>query len=126
MVHLNAEASSSKVKLDDVRAPKVAQVDSEELDEGLVHMLGERLERAAGNFKVCCSLTDHVYIQCEADGAQTDWKTFLKPEIALVLKLVVFKYSFFGSTAGSPGSRLQNLKLVGPDSRKRETCTASV
>lgn len=52
MVHVNAEASSSKVKLDDVRAPKVAQVDSEELDEGLVQMLGERLERAVGNFKV--------------------------------------------------------------------------
>lgn len=50
---------------------------------------------------------------------KSDWKTSLRPEIALVLKLVVFKYSFFGSTTASPGSRLQNLKLVGPDSRKR-------
>ena len=52
MVHVNAEASSSRVTLDDVRAPKVSQVDSEDLDEGLVQMLGERVEKAFGNFKV--------------------------------------------------------------------------
>lgn len=55
MGHVNAEASSSRVTLDDVRPPKVAQVDADELDEGLVQMLGERLERAVGNFKVCPS-----------------------------------------------------------------------
>lgn len=52
MGHVNAEASSSRVTLDHPRAPKVAQVDADELDEGLVQMLGERVERAAGNFKV--------------------------------------------------------------------------
>ena len=34
-------------------APKVSQIDAGELDEGLVHMLGERLERAVANFRVC-------------------------------------------------------------------------
>lgn len=53
MGQVNAEASSSRVTLDHPRAPKVAQVDADELDEGLVQMLGERVERAAGNFKVC-------------------------------------------------------------------------
>jgi peroxin-2 len=48
MGQVNAEASSSKIPL----APKVAQVDAEELDEGLVQMLGERVEKAVGNFKV--------------------------------------------------------------------------
>lgn len=53
MGHVNAEASSSRVTLNYPRAPKVAQVDADELDEGLAQMLGERVERAAGNFKVC-------------------------------------------------------------------------
>jgi peroxin-2 len=48
MGQVNAEASSSRIQL----APKVAQVDADELDEGLVQMLGERVERAVGNFKV--------------------------------------------------------------------------
>jgi hypothetical protein len=48
MGQVNAEASSSRIPL----APKVAQVDADELDEGLVQMLGERVERAVGNFKV--------------------------------------------------------------------------
>jgi peroxin-2 len=52
MGQVNAEATSSRVTLDHPRAPKVAQVDADELDEGLVHMLGERVERAVGNFKV--------------------------------------------------------------------------
>lgn len=33
-------------------APRVSQVDAEELDQDLVSMLGERVERALGNFKV--------------------------------------------------------------------------
>jgi len=48
MGQVNAEASSSRLPL----APKVAQVDADELDEGLVQMLGERVEKAVGNFKV--------------------------------------------------------------------------
>lgn len=37
-----------------------------------------------------------------------------------MLKLVVFKYSFLDATSASPGAKLQNMKLVGPGSRKRE------
>jgi peroxin-2 len=48
MGQVNAEASSSRLPL----APKVTQVDADELDDGLVQMLGERVERAVGNFKV--------------------------------------------------------------------------
>lgn len=46
------EASSSRVTLDHLRAPKVNQVDADELDEGLAQMLGERVERSLANFKV--------------------------------------------------------------------------
>jgi hypothetical protein len=49
------EATSSRVTLDHLRAPKVNQVDAEELDEGLAHMLGERVERSLSNFKVSTS-----------------------------------------------------------------------
>lgn len=37
----------------------------------------------------------------------------------MVIKLVMFRHSFFGSSTASPGARLQNLKLVGRDSVKR-------
>jgi hypothetical protein len=43
---------------------------------------------------------------------QLDWTRDLKPEIGLVIKLVVFKFSFFESNTASPGASLQNLKLV--------------
>jgi hypothetical protein len=33
-------------------APRVSQVDADELDEGLVSMLGEKVGQALGNFKV--------------------------------------------------------------------------
>jgi peroxin-2 len=56
MGHVAAVASSSRVTLDQPRAPKVSQVDADELDEGLSQMLGERVERAVGNFKVCLLL----------------------------------------------------------------------
>lgn len=36
----------------------------------------------------------------------------LKPEIHLILKLVIFRLSFFGLTQASPGAKLQNLKLI--------------
>jgi peroxin-2 len=53
MGHVDAVASSSRVTLDLPKAPKVSQVDADELDEGLSQMLSERVERAVGNFKVC-------------------------------------------------------------------------
>ena len=34
------------------QAPRVSQVDADELDEGLVSMLGEKVERSMGNFRV--------------------------------------------------------------------------
>ena len=48
-----AEASSSRVTLDARTAPKVSQVDCEDLDEGLVSMLSQRLHSSLGNFRVC-------------------------------------------------------------------------
>ncbi|EIW70622.1 hypothetical protein TREMEDRAFT_68135 [Tremella mesenterica DSM 1558] len=74
------------------RAPRVSQIDSDELDEGLVSMLGERVHQGLNNFK-----------------SIQDWD--LKPEIALVLKLVIFRYGIF-SDFTSPGSKLQNLRLA--------------
>jgi peroxin-2 len=49
-----------------------------------------------------------------------DWTRDLKPEIGLVIKLIIFKYSFFGDGAASPGASLQNLKLVGRDGARRK------
>jgi len=63
MGQVNAEASSSRLPL----PPKVSQVDADELDEGLAQMLGERVEKAVGNFKVphpvfACSLWQWAYL----------------------------------------------------------------
>ncbi|RSH87381.1 peroxisome assembly protein (Peroxin-2) [Saitozyma podzolica] len=88
-------------------APRVSQVDADELDEGLVSMLGEKVGQALGNFK-------------------SSWSHDLKPEVALVLKLVIFRYGVLDPTIrASPGAKLQNLKLVSgrhtspPSLRKR-------
>ncbi|ORY34007.1 Pex12 amino terminal region-domain-containing protein [Naematelia encephala] len=96
---INAEASSSRNRLPS--APRVSQVDADELDEGLVSMLGERVEKALGNF-------------------QSSLGHDIKPEIALVLKLVVFRFSILDpSTRASPGAKLQNLKLAATRSSRR-------
>jgi peroxin-2 len=47
----------------------------------------------------------------------------LKPEIGLAIKLIVFRYSFFGDSTALPGARLQNLKLVNRyGSRRKLSC----
>lgn len=49
----NTEASSSQTAGSNLpRAPRVSQIDADELDEGLVSMLGEKVERSMGNFRV--------------------------------------------------------------------------
>ncbi|CAD6572738.1 MAG: peroxisome assembly protein (Peroxin-2) [Tremellales sp. Tagirdzhanova-0007] len=75
------------------QAPRVSQVDADELDEGLVSMLGEKIERSIGNFRAI-SLD-------------------LKPEITFVLNLVIFHYGIFDPfTQASPGAKMQNLKIA--------------
>jgi peroxin-2 len=39
------------------RALRVSQVDADDLDDGLVSMLGEKVERALSNFRVSRGLT---------------------------------------------------------------------
>lgn len=57
-----AEAESSSMALSRVvalpPAPRVCQVDADELDEGLVSMLGERVDRAIINFRASPPLSD--------------------------------------------------------------------
>ena len=49
----NAAASSSRTAQSSLpKPPRVSQIDSDELDEGLVSMLGEKVERSLGNFRV--------------------------------------------------------------------------
>lgn len=52
----NAHAGSSRTQ-SYPSAPRVSQVDSDELDEGLVSMLGEKVGQALGNFKVSLAWT---------------------------------------------------------------------
>jgi hypothetical protein len=45
--------------------------------------------------------------------SQSSWSHDLKPEVALVLKLVIFRYGVLDpAIRASPGAKLQNLKLV--------------
>lgn len=43
-------------------APRVCQVDADELDEGLVSMLGERVDRAISNFRASITSPAHQTI----------------------------------------------------------------
>ncbi|KAK4688705.1 peroxin-2, partial [Tremellales sp. Uapishka_1] len=74
------------------RPLRVAQIDSDELDQGLVSLLSETLERSIRNF-------------------QSSFTLDIKPEIGLVLKLLILNYGLF-ATQSTPGTRLQNLKYV--------------
>ncbi|OWZ81197.1 peroxin-2 [Cryptococcus neoformans Bt85] len=76
------------------RAPKVNQLDADELDDALVSMLGEKVLRSIDNFK-----------------SRASWD--FKPEIELVIKLVIFRLGICDSLSrSSPGAKLQNLKLI--------------
>ncbi|OCF36856.1 peroxin-2 [Kwoniella heveanensis BCC8398] len=75
-------------------APRVNQIDADELDSALVGMLSERLGRSLDNFKSTFSLG-------------------FKPELELLIKLVLFRYGVLNSLVrSSPGAKLQNLKLA--------------
>ena len=50
MIHDSAEAGPSRLVLP--AAPRVSQIDADSLDEGLVHMLAEKVERSLVNFQV--------------------------------------------------------------------------
>lgn len=93
------------------RAPKVNQLDADELDDALVSMLGEKVLRSIDNFKVSkyqqwSFLTTDSYVQ-----PKVSWD--FKPEIELVIKLVIFRLGICDSLSrSSPGAKLQNLKLI--------------
>jgi hypothetical protein len=49
----NAVASSSRIRQDNMpRAPRVNQIDADDLDEGLVQMLGDNVIQSVTNFNV--------------------------------------------------------------------------
>ena len=50
---------------------------------------------------------DEVQLSCQPLQSFSD----LKPEISLILKLVIFRYGILASST-SPGGKLVNLKLV--------------
>ncbi|WVQ99378.1 hypothetical protein IAU59_006511 [Kwoniella sp. CBS 9459] len=75
-------------------APRVNQIDADDLDSALVGMLSEKLGRSLDNFKSSFSLG-------------------FKPELELLIKLVIFRFGIWKSLVrSSPGARLQNLKLA--------------
>ncbi|WVQ67696.1 uncharacterized protein L199_005900 [Kwoniella botswanensis] len=75
------------------RALRVNQIDSEDLDSALVGMLSDKLSSSLKNFKSSFS-----------DG--------FKPELELVIRLVIFKYGIWSSIRASPGAKLQNLQMI--------------
>ncbi|WVR07023.1 hypothetical protein IAU60_004062 [Kwoniella sp. DSM 27419] len=80
-------------------APRVNQVDADDLDSALVAMLSEKLSRSLDNLKSILSIT-------------------VKPELELVIKLLLFRYGVWdASIRSSPGAKLQNLKLVSDRSK---------
>lgn len=90
--------------------PKVSQIDADDLDEALVGMLGERIGRSLGNLRVGVG---HIPDSQSRSNGQGSVSYDLKPEISLLLKLVIFRYGVYDPLAGSsPGSKLQNLRLA--------------
>ncbi|WVQ82355.1 hypothetical protein IAT38_004483 [Cryptococcus sp. DSM 104549] len=76
------------------RAPRVNQVDADELDGALVSMLSEKVGRSLDNFRSSVSVD-------------------LKPEVELAIKLLIFRFGVWDpSSRSSPGAKLQNLKLI--------------
>ncbi|WRT66339.1 uncharacterized protein IL334_003294 [Kwoniella shivajii] len=76
------------------RAPRVNQLDSEELDSALVGMISDKLSRSLDNFK-------------------SSFSNGFKPELELLIKLIIFRYGIWNyKINASPGSKLQNLKLI--------------
>ncbi|WWC89355.1 uncharacterized protein L201_004277 [Kwoniella dendrophila CBS 6074] len=86
-----SESSSSALNM--LRAPRVNQLDSEDLDSALVSMLSDNLTKSLDNLKASF-----------ANG--------FKPELELVIKLIFFKCGIWSNIRASPGSKLQNLKLI--------------
>ncbi|WWD17329.1 hypothetical protein CI109_101769 [Kwoniella shandongensis] len=89
-----AESSSGARSRARAHAPRVNQLDADELDSALVSMLSEKVGRSLDNFKSTFSMD-------------------MKPEVELVIKLLIFKYGIWDPLIlSSPGARLQNLKLT--------------
>ncbi|ORX36661.1 Pex12 amino terminal region-domain-containing protein [Kockovaella imperatae] len=86
-----ADAGPPSVPFRRPLVPKVSQVDAEALDESLVDMLSERVERSLG------TITSNLSFD-------------LKPEINLALKLIIFKHGIWTSLS-SPGSDMVNIRL---------------
>ncbi|KAK8864373.1 hypothetical protein IAR55_001621 [Kwoniella newhampshirensis] len=94
-----AVAESSQGTRAQAHAPRVNQLDADELDSALVSMLSEKVGRSLDNFKSSLSMS-------------------LKPEMELVIKLLILRYGIWDPLIlSSPGAKLQNLKLTSSHSR---------
>lgn len=103
----SSPTTTSRMTEDSLRAPRVSQIDAQELDDGLIHMLSGRIKSALAVFG------PHV-------GSRYG------PEIELALRLVVFRLGVMGSlTRSTPGLKLQSLKFSIPSTSSSSTGWAS-
>ncbi|GHJ89617.1 hypothetical protein NliqN6_6019 [Naganishia liquefaciens] len=76
------------------RALRVSQLDSDEMDTGLIHMLNAKISRALSVFG-------------------PSYESRYAPEIALVLKLLLYRMGVWNvSERATPGLKLQNLRYA--------------
>ncbi|KAL7411106.1 Pex12 amino terminal region-domain-containing protein, partial [Mrakia frigida] len=83
-------ASSSAAPPSIARTMRVSQLDSSDLDEALVGMLGTRVSDSLDNFG-------------------PSFKIHFQPELYLLLNLLLYRYGMWNRLA-TPGAQLQNLK----------------
>ncbi|WWC70228.1 uncharacterized protein I206_104178 [Kwoniella pini CBS 10737] len=88
-----SESSSSISMIIPLNAPKVNQIDSDDLDSALVEMMSDNLTKSLDNFKLTFS-----------NG--------FRPEIELLIQLIIFKFGIWSSINASPGLKMQNMKLI--------------
>ncbi|WWC61850.1 uncharacterized protein I303_104435 [Kwoniella dejecticola CBS 10117] len=74
-------------------APKVNQIDSDDLDSALVEMMSDNLSNSLANFKLAFSMG-------------------LRPELELVIQLIIFRFGIWSSINASPGLKMQNMKMI--------------
>lgn len=102
------EASVSRVqRAYEPRAPLVNQVDADDLDDGVVEMLVDGVEKAVCRFKV---RSDEPWWPEISANVQPNID--IKPELTLLLKLLVFGAGVLGPSNASPGAAMQNLRLI--------------
>lgn len=90
---------------------RVGQLDAELLDQELVHLLCEPLQKSLNLVNVCLRLHHYVFLT----AGKTALRARFDSELTLVIQLTLYKFSLWNLGA-SYGARLQGLKYSTPNS----------